>query len=84
MRTTKRNAVLPIGRTARIAYEIDAMRAACCAAAQVVVNRKNLNETELEECARLDEALALAHRILKCAVRNVMLSRLNRRSRTRR
>lgn len=84
MRTTKRKAVLPIGRAARIAYEIDAMRAACCTAAQVVVNRKTLNEIELEECARLDEALAQAHRVLKCAVRNVMLSRLHRRSRTRR
>lgn len=84
MRTTKRNAALPIGRTARIAYEIDAMRAACSKAAQVLMCKKTLDEVELEECARLDDALAHAHRILKYAVRNVMLSRLNRRSRTRR
>lgn len=84
MRTTKRNAALPIGRTARIAYEIDAMRAACSKAAQVLMSKKTLDEVELEECARLDDALAHAHRILKYAVRNVMLSRLNRRSRTRR
>ncbi len=83
MRTTKRNAALPIGRTARIAYEIDAMRAACCKAAQVLMSKKHIDETELDECARLDDALANAHRILKRAVRNVMLSRLNRRSRTR-
>lgn len=81
MRTTKRHAALPIGRTARIAYEIDAMRAACSKAAQTLMNKKPLDETELDECARLDDALSLAHRILKCAVRNVMLSRLNRRSR---
>jgi hypothetical protein len=43
-----------------------------------------LDEAELDECARLDDALSLAHRILRNAVRNVMLSRLNRRSRTRR
>ncbi len=81
VRTTKRHAVLPIGRTARIAYEIDAMRASCCRAAQTLMNKKSLDEKELEECARLDDALSLAHRILKSAVRNVMLSRLNRRSR---
>jgi hypothetical protein len=45
------------------------------------MNKKPLDEKELEECARLDDALAHAHRVLKCAVRNVMLSRLNRRSR---
>ncbi len=83
MRTRKRNAALPIGRTARIAYEIDAMRAACSKAAQALMSRKTLDEVELDECARLDDALSLAHRILKGAVRNVMLSRLNRRSRTR-
>ncbi len=83
MRTTKRDPALPIGRTARIAYEIEAMRAGCCKAAQVVLSRKTLNEAELEECARLDDALAQAHRLLKTTVRNLMLSRLNRRSRTR-
>ncbi len=60
------------------------MRAACSKAAQALLSKKTLDEVELEECARLDDALAYAHRILKCAVRNVMLSRLNRRSRTRR
>ena len=83
MRTTKRNAALPIGRTARIAYEIDAMRAACSKAAQVLMSKKTLDEAELDECARVDDDLANAHRILKCVVRNVMLARLNRRSRTR-
>jgi hypothetical protein len=83
VRSTKRHTALPIGRTARIAYEIDAMRASCSKAAQVLMNKKTLDEAELDECARLDDALAHAHRILKYAVRNVMLSRLNRRSRTR-
>ena len=78
---TKRHAPLPIGRTARIAFEIEAMRAECCKAANAVVNTKPLDEKELDECARLDEALAHAHRILKSVVRNVMLSRINRRSR---
>ncbi len=83
VRSTKRQTALPIGRTARIAYEIDAMRAACSKAAQLAVERKPMDEEELEECARLDEALAQAHRLLKATVRNIMLSRIGRRSRAR-
>jgi hypothetical protein len=82
VRSTKRHSALPIGRTARIAYEIDAMRAACCKVAANLVNKSPLDEAELDECARLDEALSLAHRILKSTVRNVMISRISRRSRT--
>jgi len=82
VRTSKSHAKLPIGRTARIAFEIDAIRAGCCAAATVLMNERPLKEPELEECARLDDALAKAQHLLKSAVRNVMLSRLHRRSRT--
>ncbi len=81
VRSSKRHSALPIGRTARIAYEIDAMRATCCKVAATLVNKLPLDEAELDECARLDEALALAHRILKSTVRNVMISRISRRSR---
>jgi hypothetical protein len=59
------------------------MRLACSKAAQTLANRKPLDEMDLEECARLDDALALAHRILKGTVRSVMIARLNRRSRAR-
>jgi hypothetical protein len=75
--------VLPIGRTARIAFEIDALRGCCCDAAQALMKQKVLDEAELEECARLDDALARASRILRGNVRNIMLTRLNRRSRAR-
>ena len=81
MKANKRHDTLPIGRTARIAYELDAMRASCCRVAQSIANRKDYEEDELEECARLDEALYAAQRLLKSTVRNLMLSRLNRRSR---
>ena len=83
MRSTKSHAALPIGRTARIAYDLDLLRAACSKAAGSLVNKTTLNEAELEECAQLDDALAAAQRILKAAVRNVMLSRLSRNSRAR-
>ncbi len=83
MRSTKNHAGLPIGRTAKLAYEIDTLRAACSKEANVLVNKDSLDEAELEECAQLDDALARAQRILKLSVRNVMLSRLARNSRTR-
>ena len=43
--------------------------------------RKPLDELELEECARLDDALAQAQQLLKRTVRGIMLSRIHRRSR---
>ena len=83
MRSTKNHAGLPIGRTAKLAYEIDTLRDSCSKAANALVNKEPLEEAELEECAQLDDALARAQRILKLSVRNVMLSRLARNSQTR-
>jgi hypothetical protein len=83
VRSNKSHAPLPIGRTARIAYELDALRSACSKAAGALVRKATPDEAELEECARLDDALAEAQRVLKSAVRNVMLSRLSRNSRAR-
>ncbi len=83
VRATRNHAALPIGRTARIAYELDAMRADCCKSAKALMRKAQLDEAELEECARLDDALARAQRLLKNAVREVMMSRLSRRSRAR-
>jgi hypothetical protein len=81
VRSNQRHAALPIGRTARIAFEIEALRTKCSKAAQVLIRRTPLDEAELEECARLDDALAEAHRMLTGHIRNIMLSRLGRRSR---
>ena len=82
MRETKQHSQLPIGRTARIAFEMDAMRAECSKTARKLLSAEYLDERELEECARLDDALAYAHRILKSSVRNIMISRIKRRSRS--
>lgn len=65
-----------------MAFQIEAMRAECCAAAQLLVNEEAENGAELEECARLDDALAGAQRLLKSTVANVMIARLKRRSQT--
>ena len=80
-KTKKTKVVLPIGRTARLACQIDAMRAECCKAAETLAGEQVLNETELEECARLDDALAQAHNLLKRTVARIIMSRLRRRSR---
>jgi hypothetical protein len=82
VRSTKNNAALPIGKTAKMAYELDSLRTGCSRAAAALVKQSDFDEAELDECARLDDALALAQRILKAAVRNVMLSRLSRNSRS--
>jgi hypothetical protein len=83
VRSTNNHAALPIGRTARIAYDLDALRAACSKAAGILIKKSAASEAELEECAALDDALAHAQRVLKSAVRTVMLSRLGRNSRAR-
>ena len=82
VRATKRKAVLPIGRTARLACQIEAMRGECCKAAHLLTEQTPLNEDELEECARLDDALTEAHRLLKSTVARIIMSRLKRRSQT--
>jgi hypothetical protein len=47
------------------------------------MNQRCLDEEELDECARLDDTFAHVQRLLKFGVRDIMLSRLNRRSRAR-
>ena len=81
MKRTKPQPTLPIGRAARIAFEIDEARAGCCQAARALLGDKHVNETELEDCARLDDALAQAQRLIKLAVSKIMLSRIDRGSR---
>jgi hypothetical protein len=76
----KSKVFLPIGRVAQMAFQIDAMRAECCAAAHLLANETPLNEAELDECARLDDALSEAQKVLKSTVAGVMISRLKRRS----
>ena len=80
MQLNKSKVTLPIGRAAHVAFQIEAMRAECCATAQLLIGELPLNEAELEECASLDDALAAAQRLLKSTVAEVMISRLKRRS----
>ena len=75
---------LPIGRAARLSTQIEALRFECCQAAERISNQPvldEMSELELEECARLDDALAASHRILKSTLSQIIYSRLKRRSR---
>jgi hypothetical protein len=81
VRQTQRHVGLPIGRTARVVFEIDAMRAECSKAARALLSQTPVDGVDFEECARLDDALAKAHSILKSHLRGIMISRITRRSR---
>ena len=81
MRSNRQNAIVPIGRAARLAFDMDLVRGACSKAAKKLLKRQPFDEIELEECARLDDAVARSQRLLKAAIRNIMLARLARRSR---
>ena len=81
MRASKRHPALPIGRAARLAFDIDEAREGCSKAAKLLLRQKRLDEVQFEECARLDEALEQAHRLLKGTVRDIVWARIERGSR---
>jgi len=74
---------LPIGRMARLVFEIEAIRGECSDVARQILARNPVNEIELEESARIDDALSKAHSYLKSHLRSIMLSRIRRKTRTR-
>ena len=82
MKKKKQKVSLPIGRTALLAFQMNSLRDECCEAAEKMLQQKPVNEAELEECARLDDALAAAQQVLKAAVGRIAFSRLMRRSQT--
>lgn len=82
MKARKRRIQLPLGRMAMLTVQINALRDECCGAAAEMMKQHPVNVAELEECARLDDALAEAHRLLRKTVAEVTLCRLKRRSQT--
>jgi len=76
----KKQVKIPIGKTVKLIFELDDLRAQCSTAAQEMLSRNPIDSNEFEECARLDDALAETHRLLKARLRTIMISRLNRRS----
>ena len=74
---------LPIGRMARLVFEIEAIRGECCDAAKDLLAQDPVDEVEVEESARMDDALLKAHSFLKAQLRSIMLSRIRRNTRAR-
>jgi hypothetical protein len=68
----------PVAYAAQIAFEINQMREECSDAARALANRSVLDETALEECACLDEALDTAYKALHAARTHIRLSRAGR------
>ena len=68
----------PVAYAAEIAFEINLMREECSNAARAIVSQSILDEATLEECACLDEALAIAHQALRTALGHIHLSRAKR------
>jgi hypothetical protein len=66
---------LPLEYAAQIAYELNSMRRECSEFAMRLLSRRPLDETNLEDCARLDEALSRAHGVLHSALEGMRSGR---------
>jgi hypothetical protein len=68
MSKPKKPMMLPLEYTAQIVFELHSIRRECSQFASRLMRQRPLNERGLEECARLDDALASAHCVLRHAV----------------
>ncbi len=74
MKLPEQPVALPLDYATELAMEIHLMRGECSDAARALVHDAHdepLDETGLQECAILDEALAKAQRLLQGAVASV-------------
>jgi hypothetical protein len=69
--------MLPLAYVAQIVFELHAMRRECSQFAGHLMRQRPLNEQGLEECARLDDALAHAHGLLRHAVDTIKITTTN-------
>ena len=70
---------LPLEYAAQIVFELHSMRRECSEFASRLMSQRPLNERGLEECARLDDALARAHCVLQNAVDVIRVGQTKRR-----
>jgi len=68
MKSPEGPVVLPLDYATELAMEIHLLRGECSEAARGLVNEAPLDETGLQECVVLDEALAKAQQELQGAV----------------
>jgi hypothetical protein len=67
---------LPVDYATEIAIEMHLMRSECIDAARALMTQTQPDEAALENCARLDDALAKAHAILQAALQRVKPTRV--------
>ena len=83
MKPSPKPGALPLDYAAEIAFEIHLLRSECSQAACNLMNQRSLDEPALEDCARLDDALARAHALVQTAIERIKGVRGKRRSRPR-
>jgi len=78
MESPEKSSTLPLDYAAELAFELHMMRGECCEAATEIVAHPPVDLGELEECARLDDALARAHRLLQHTINGIKQRRAHR------
>lgn len=66
---------LPLQYASEITLDLLMMRDECVNTAKALVCQRPINDKALDECARLDEALAIAYNALQSALRAIRHSR---------
>jgi hypothetical protein len=71
MSKPERPDTLPLEYAAQIAFELNSMRRECSEFAMRLLSQQPVDAANLEECARLDEALGRAHVVLRSALERI-------------
>lgn len=66
---------LPLEYVAEILFELSQLRDECVSVARSITRNTPINETALEDCARLDDALAIAQTEVRSALLSIKESR---------
>jgi hypothetical protein len=67
---------LPLEYAAQLVFELHSMRRECSEFASHLLTQQNVDENDLEECARLDDALARASRVLRDGLDRIRFDRI--------
>jgi hypothetical protein len=79
MSKPKNSISLPLEYAAQLVFELHSMRRECSEFASHLLTQENADERDLEDCARLDDALARASQVLRDALHGIRIERTKRR-----
>ena len=71
MKSPEKPVALPLEYAAELVFELHLLRGECGDVARGIVNLEQPDEGALEECARLDGAVAKAHGILGSTLKSI-------------